>query len=218
MFQKLRQSKHTWNHKRVYRVYCELRLNLRRKPKKRLPVREKIPLMQPERSNVSWSMDFMSDALMNGKRFRTMNILDDYNREVLGIKVSVSLPSERVVTYLEEIANQRGYPIYLRLDNGPENISKVMKSWAELNGVKIRYIQPGKPAQNAYIERFNRTYRQEVLDLYLFKNVMDVQVITDEWLYEYNHERPHESLKNLSPINYKKELDSTNAVVLKMGC
>lgn len=217
MFQKIRQSKHCWNHKRVYRIYCEMELNLRRKPKRRLPSREKIPLVQPETSNISWSMDFMSDAFTNGKRFRTMNVLDDYNREVLGIKVSVSLPSERVVAYLNEIAKQRGYPVYLRLDNGPENISNIMKDWAELHGVKINYIQPGKPAQNAYIERFNRTYRQEVLDLYLFKDVMDVQVITDEWLYEYNNERPHESLKNLSPINYKKFLNSTNAVVLKMG-
>ena len=107
MFQKIRQSKHRWNHKRVYRVYCELQLNLRRKPKKRLPVREKIPLAQPASINLSWSMDFMSDALMNGKRFRTMNILDDYNREALGIKVSESLPSERVVAYLDEVANKR---------------------------------------------------------------------------------------------------------------
>lgn len=184
MFQKIRQRGYQWNHKRVYRVYCDMQLNLRRKPKKRLPSRNKIALTQPGRMNVSWSMDFMSDALTNGRRFRTVNIIDDCNREALGIKASVSLPSKRVVEFLDLIACQRGYPLQLRLDNGPENISKIMIDWAKKHGVHIHYIQPGKPAQNAYIERFNRTYREEILDMYLFRSIAHVQAITDKWLQE----------------------------------
>lgn len=212
MFQKIRQRSYAWNHKRVYRVYCDLQLNLRRKPKKRLPSREKIALAQPKRMNVSWSMDFMSDALLNGRRFRTVNVIDDCNREALGIKASVSLPTRRVTELLDFIAYQRGYPLQLRLDNGPENISKEMVAWAKKHGVHIHYIQPGKPAQNAYIERFNRTYREEVLDMYLFRNIDEVQSITDKWLQEYNGERPHESLGNLTPKGYKGQLVSTNAL------
>lgn len=213
MFQKIRQRGYRWNHKRVYRVYCELKLNLRRKPKKRLPSRNKVALTQPERINMSWSLDFMSDALMSGQRFRTLNILDDCNREALGIKASISLPSKRVTEFLDWIAARRGYPLQLRLDNGPENISNEMVLWAKKHGVYIHYIQPGKPAQNAYIERFNRTYREEVLNMHLFKNITEVQAITDQWLLEYNGERPHESLGNLTPWAFVREqLVSTNAL------
>jgi putative transposase len=213
MFHKIRQSGHRWNHKRVYRVYCDMQLNLRRKPKKRLPKREKMALMQPHQMNQSWSMDFMSDALMTGTRFRTVNVIDDCNREALGIKANKSLPAKRVIEFLDFIAFSRGYPMQLRVDNGPENISKEMQAWAKKQGVHIHYIQPGKPAQNAYIERFNRTYREEVLDMYLFKNIADVQAITDEWMVEYNNERPHESLGNLSPKKFiEKQLISINAL------
>lgn len=212
MFHKIRQRGYQWNHKRVYRVYCDMRLNLRRKPKKRLPSREKIALAQPGRMNMSWSMDFMSDALINGRRFRTVNVIDDCNREALGIKANVSLPAKRVIEFLDLIACQHGYPLQLRLDNGPENISRDMAAWAKKHGIHIHYIQPGKPAQNAYIERFNRTYREEVLDMYLFRNIAAVQAITDKWLREYNNDRPHESLGNLTPKGFKRQLVSTNAL------
>lgn len=202
MFDKLRRAGFKWNHKRVYRVYCSLKLNLKRKPKKRLPVREKMTLAQPDKINVCWSLDYMSDALMNGKKFRTANVIDDYNREVLGIKVSVSLTAQRVVDFLDQIAAFRGYPSRIRVDNGPENLAKVMRAWAAKHNIELQYIQPGKPAQNAYIERFNRTYREDVLDLYLFKSIEEVQMITDRWIIEYNHNRPHCSLGNLTPIEY----------------
>lgn len=213
MFHTLRLQGRLWNHKRVYRVYCDLRLNLRSKPKKRLARREKRVLKQPESLNVCWSMDFMSDALMNGKRFRTVNLIDDCNREALGIKASISLPAIRVAEFLDDVAVSRGYPSYLRLDNGPENISKDMVRWAEKHHVTIQYIQPGKPAQNAYIERFNRTYREAVLDMYLFRDIPEVQRITNTWLKHYNEERPHESLGNLTPKGLiEKRLLSTNAL------
>ena len=212
MFQKTRQLGFQWNHKRVYRVYCELKLNLRKKPKKRLPSRIKVKLVQPDKPNTSWSLDFMSDALINGRKFRTVNILDDWNREAMGIKASHTLPAERVTDYLDWLAMQRGYPKQLRVDNGPENISERMRVWAHGHGVRIQYIQPGKPAQNGYIERFNRTYRDEILDMYVFKNIAEVQSYTDKWLLEYNGERPHESLGNLTPWAFAKRLVSTDAL------
>lgn len=202
IFALLRRLGFGWNHKRVYRVYCSLNLNLRRKPKKRLPVREKIALDQPSTINKSWSLDYMSDALTNGRKIRTVNVIDDYNREALGIEANTSLPSKHVIAFLDTIALGRGYPEEIRMDNGPENISKAMKQWAELHNIKLKYIQPGKPAQNGYIERFNRSYREEVLDMYLFKTIQEVQHITDQWINEYNNSRPHHSLGNLTPSEY----------------
>lgn len=128
LFFKLRKAGFTWNHKRVYRVYCSLKLNLKCRPKKRLPVREKTTLVQPSSMNQSWSLDCMSDALTSGKRFRTANVIDDHNREVLGIKASISLPAQRVVEFLDDVAAIRGYPKQIRLDNGPENIAKICKA------------------------------------------------------------------------------------------
>jgi putative transposase len=190
-----------------------MQLNLRRKPKKRLPSRNRIALTKPKKMNVNWSMDFMSDALINGRSFRTVNIIDDCNREVIGIKASLSLPAIRVTEYLDQIARERGYPMKLRLDNGPENISKIMVAWAKKHHVHIHYIQPGKPAQNAYIERFNRTYREEVLDMYLFRDIKEVQAITDKWMDEYNNERPHESLGNLTPQIFRQQQIRSNNVL-----
>jgi len=212
------------NHKRLHRIYCENGFNLKRKLKKRLPKREKLQLVQPNQLNETWSLDFMSDALVNTQRFRTVNILDDGNREALGIKVGHSLPARVVTQYLDSIACWRGYPKNLRVDNGPENISRVMFDWSKQHGVNLRFIEPGKSAQNAYIERFNRTYREEVLAMYLFKNVRDVQVITDKWIREYNEQRPHQSLGNLTPceFGYKRLGQSDDflyePVCTKMGC
>jgi len=146
MFAYLRnQEGISWNHKRVYRVYCEMKLNLRVKSKKRLPAREPRPLVQPEVANISWSLDFMSDSLSSGRAFRTLNIIDDYNREILWIEIDTSLPSERVIRTLDMIATWRGYPQQIRLDNGPELISQKMVQWAKAHGVELAFIQPGKP-------------------------------------------------------------------------
>lgn len=213
LYTRLRNDGFQWNNKRVYRIYCELKLNKRRRPKKRLPSREKLALVQPKQTNMCWSLDFMSDALMNGRRFRTVNVIDDFNREALGIRAGFSLPAERVTEFLDEIAGIRGYPFELRVDNGPENISSVMSNWAANNNVNIKYIQPGKPAQNGYIERFNRTYREEVLDMNLFYDINHVQAITDEWLIKYNSKRPHESLGNLTPWQFSEKLQLPTKVV-----
>lgn len=204
LFKRLRLSGYPWNHKRVYRIYKGLKLNLRRKTKRRLPTRTPEPLAVPASANDCWSMDFMSDNLYSGRHFRTFNVIDDYNREILAIEVDMSLPALRVIRVLDRIAAYRGYPKRLRQDNGPEFISHALKLWSEQHGVKLDFIKPGKPTQNAYIERFNRTYRNEVLDCYLFNSLTEVREITDSWMVEYNHERPHESLNDLPPKLYER--------------
>lgn len=146
----LKNLGYVWNHKRIRRVYCELGLNLRVKPRKRLPARIPQPLVQPEKANQSWSLDFMSDSLASGRAFRTLNILDDFNREALWIEVDTSLPAERVIRVLEMLIDWRGHPKQIRMDNGPELISQRLKNWAEEHQILLAHIQPGKPAQNAY--------------------------------------------------------------------
>lgn len=160
------------------------------------------PLSEPGQANVSWSLDFMSDSLESGRTFRTLNILDDFNREGLWIEIDTSLPAERVVRILEMLALWRGYPQQIRIDNGPELISARLADWARQNHVELAFIQPGKPAQNAYIERFNRTYREDVLDAYLFDSIQEVQAITQDWLEEYNAVRPHDALGGLPPYQF----------------
>jgi putative transposase len=198
----LRNHGHRWNHKRIRRVYCGLALNLHRKPKKRLAARTALTLAVPVLSNQTWSLDFMSDSLSTGRAIRTLNILDDYNREALWIEVDTSLPAERVVRVLENLLFWRAAPKQIRMDNGPELISQRLACWAKEKQIELLHIQPGKPAQNAYVERFNRTFREEVLDAYLFDNLEEVRTITERWLEEYNTIRPHEALQGLSPRQY----------------
>lgn len=200
MVQRLRLLGHHWNHKRVYRVYRQMQLNLRVKPKKRLPSRHPRPLGQPERPNVCWSADFMADSLSNGRQFRTLNVIDDFNREVLWIEVDTSLPSKRVERVMDQLAAERNsYPTALRSDNGGEFIAHSLAAWASKNAVELAFIDPGKPAQNGYIERFNRTYREDVLDAYLFDDLQQVRDITEVWMEEYNTLRPHDALGGLTP-------------------
>jgi putative transposase len=187
---------------RLYRVYKALRLNLKRKGKRRLPARVKAPLLIPQRPNECWSADFMSDALWSGRRFRTFNVMDDFNREALTIQIDTSLPAKRIVRALDELIELRGKPAALRLDNGPELISEALEKWAKRHGVQRRFIQPGRPMQNGLIERFNRTYREEVLDCYVFETLEEVRGMTSEWMIRYNELRPHESLGNVSPKRY----------------
>jgi len=202
MFAYLKNQGRSWNHKRVRRVYRVLGLNLRVKPKKRLPVRDPLPLVAPAEANICWSIDFMHDSLANGRTIRTLNIIDDFNREGLWIEVDTSIPAARVVRVLDMLALWRGYPKQLRLDNGPELISHTLADWAAEHDVVLAFIQPGKPAQNAFIERFNRTYREAVLDAFLFHTVAEVQAITEDWLEEYNAIRPHEALGDVPPYQY----------------
>ncbi|TSA51885.1 MAG: IS3 family transposase, partial [Sphingobacteriales bacterium] len=167
-FAYLRKAGLPWNHKRVHRVYKELKLNLRRKGKRRLPARVKQPLHQPTAINQIWSIDFMQDRLINGRAFRTFNAMDDYNREILAIEIDTSLTATRVIRTLNQVIEYRGKPQQIRMDNGPEFISHQFELWCREKQIKLQYIQPGKPMQNGYIERFNGTYRRDILDAYLF--------------------------------------------------
>jgi len=188
-----------WNHKRVYRIYRELELNLRIRPKKRM-VREKPDaLTVPQALNEVWSMDFMHDQLSDGRCFRLFNLIDDFNREALAIDADLSLPALRVIRSLDQVIEWRGKPAVIRCDNGPEYISGELQNWAEKRSIKIEYIQPGKPQQNAYVERFNRTVRYEWLAQYHFDSITEVQDFATKWMWSYNHERPNMALGGITP-------------------
>ena len=202
-FAYLRRAQHTWNHKRVHRVYTLLQFNKRRRGKRRLPQRVKEPMQQMQGINESWSLDFMSDSLIGGRRFRTFNVIDDYNREALAIEISPSLPAKRIIRKLEEVIEWRGKPRQVRMDNGPEFTAEDFQLWCEDKKIQPKFIQPGKPVQNSLIERFNGTYRKDILNAYVFKELDEVKQLTEEWMEEYNERRPHESLNNQTPAEYR---------------
>jgi putative transposase len=203
LYHMLRNDNIVVNHKRVYRLYHELNLTMRVKAKKRLPQGVKQPLSLSTQPNQIWSIDFMSDSLQTGRRFRTFNVLDDFNREGLAIEIGISLTGPRIVRVLDRIAQQRGYPKSLRCDNGPELRSSALQQWATQHHVMLLYIQPGKPTQNAYIERFNGTYRGEILNAYIFHNLAQVRKLTEQWLMQYNYVRPHAGIGNVPPKHYR---------------
>lgn len=188
-----------WNHKRVYRTYRELELNLRIKPKKRLIRQKPEPLSVPEKINESWSMDFMHDQLEDGRSYRLFNVIDDCNREGLVIDVDFSLPAERVKRSLNQLIEWRGKPARIRCDNGPEYISGVLLNWSQEQGIELHFIQPGNPQQNAYIERYNRTVRYDWLSQNLFSSIAEVQEQATNWLWHYNHERPNMGIGGITP-------------------
>ncbi len=203
---RLRLDGHPWNHKRTWRICCQMKLNLPRRTKKRL-IRPMQPLNAPLWPNEIWSLDFMSDSLYQGRRFRTLNILDEGVREALAIEIDTSLPSHRVVRTLQQLETWRGLPKAIRLDNGPELTSHHLADWCRSKGIELCFIQPGKPNQNAFIERFNRSYRRtEVLNSWLFTSLDEVREITHQWLQSYNEERPHDALGNLLQAVFRERL------------
>lgn len=188
-----------WNHKRVYRIYKELELNLRIKPKRRL-VREKPEALSvPEQSNRCWSVDFMHDQLTDGRSYRLLNVIDDFNREGLAMEIDFSLPSERVIRSLNQLIGWRGKPQAIRSDNGPEYISDAFRQWATTHGIELIYTQPGNPQQNAYVERYNRTVRDDWLSQHQFDSLSQVQDQSTAWLWHYNHRRPNMANGGLPP-------------------
>ena len=189
-----------WNHKRVYRIYRELELNLRIKPKKRLVRQKPEPLSVPEAINDCWSMDFMHDQLSDSRSYRLFNVIDDFNREGLAIEVDFSLPASRVIRALDQVIEWRGKPNRIRCDNGPEYISNLLGDWAKSNGIELAFIQPGNPQQNAYVERYNRTVRYDWLNHYLFESIDEVQRHATNWLWTYNNERPNMALNGITPM------------------
>lgn len=201
-YYRIRRKGYNWNHKKVYRVYTEMKLNIRRRYKKRLPARVKQALYQPAGLNEVWSIDFMCDTLWDGRRFRLLNIIDDYNREVLHIETDLSLPTLRLIRVLEYLKEFRGLPQIIRVDNGPEFISHRLAMWCKEHKISLAFIQPGKPMQNGFVERCNGNIRKELLNAFVFNNLNDVREKAEEWRQDYNCSRPHQSLGFVPPVEF----------------
>lgn len=190
------------NHKRVYAVYCAAGLQVRRRRRKRLTRGERVPLAAPSRACERWSMDFMLDTLADGRPFRTLNIVDDFTRQCVAIEVDRSLPGARVVRVLERLRAEIGLPQTIVTDNGPEFAGRTLDAWAYGAGVTIRFIRPGKPIENAYVESFNGKFRDECLNEHWFISMVDAQIQIEAWRVDYNTVRPHSSLQNRTPDQF----------------
>ncbi len=202
-YKRIRREGYKWARCRVLRVYRSMGLVRRPNRRRRLPVGLRKPLEVQSELNEVWSIDFMSDSLEDGRTFRVLNVIDDCNRECLASEGAISYPSERVIRTLNRIGEEVGFPRYIRSDNGPEFISKVYKEWAQEKNITLVYAEPGKPMQNGYVERFNRTFREDVLDAYLFSSLSQYNILAEEWATDYNLYHPHESLGDTSPREYR---------------
>jgi len=191
------------NHKRVLRLYGQEGLAVRRRKRKRIGALERRqPFATPIRPNERWSMDFVSDALTDGRKFRSLNIVDDYNRECLATEVDTSLPGARVIRVLERLGELRGLPEGLVTDNGPEFAGQALDAWAYRRGVRLHFIDPGKPVQNAFIESFNGKMRDECLNEHWFATLVEARQTIEAWRRDYNEVRPHSSLGNRTPLEF----------------
>lgn len=197
------------NHKRVERLYAEekLQVPIRRKRYRRRIIRS-IPLLVPSQANERWSMDLMSDSLADGRRFRMLNIVDDFSRECIAIEVDTSIPGARVVRVLEHLGQIRELPRTVVLDNGTEFTSKAMLLWSENSGIRLHFIEPGKPSQNAFAESFNGKFRDECLNENWFDGMPDAREKIETWRVDYNTQRPHRSLRQLTPFEYREKTEN----------
>jgi putative transposase len=204
------------NHKRIYRLYVEEKLSLRRKRgRKRSRVRQ--PLPEAVAANQVWSVDFMTDALSSGRRFRILNVVDDYTRECLAIEVDTSLGGVRVVRVLEELKQRRGLPRQIRSDNGPEFVSRAVDQWAYEQGLQWHTIQPGRPMENGYVESFNGRFRDECLNENWFRDLADARAKIADWQQDYNEKRPHSSLQYRTPVEFAAQAASFYRAGLGQG-
>ena len=190
------------NHKQTERLYYEEGLSLRRKRRRKGAAGVRVVMASPQRINERWSMDFVTDSIVTGRRFRSLTIVDDYSRECPAIEVDTSLGGRRVVGVLERLAETRGLPEVITIDNGPEFAGRVLDEWAYRKGVKLNFIRPGKPVENAYIESFNGRLRDECLNTNWFMNLKHAREIIEDWRRDYNEVRPHTSLKGATPKEY----------------
>lgn len=200
----LRADGHVVNRKRTYRLYCEEGLQVRTKRRKKL-FRPRVPMAVPEAPNERWSVDFVSDQLANGRRFRVFNVVDDYSREAILQVVDFSISGARLARELDQLAQRRPLPARIVMDNGPELTSKAMFFWSQHKGVKLHFIQPGKPTQNAFVESFNGKFREYCLNLHWFASLEDARSTIDAWRHHYNYERPHRSLGKKPPAVFARE-------------
>lgn len=205
LYQKLRQKGVKVNHKKVRRLYNENKLKLRIKPRRKLKV-IKQPLTTPTQAQKVWALDFTHDSLSNGSNLRSLNIVDLFSSRAVDVYVDRNINSHKVIDVLEQLKLEQGLPDIIRSDNGREFRCKLVQDWAIHNNVKWDFIQPGKPMQNGYCERFNGTFRYEVLDAYIFDSLAEARVIIKDWLHEYNYERPHNRLHGLTPVQYEENM------------
>jgi putative transposase len=206
----LRREGYLINHKRTERLYREEGLSLRRKKRRKRGSHLRVVLAGPGRVNQHWSMDFVADSLFNGRRLRILTVVDDFSKECPVLEVDHSLTGKRVTRVLERVALTRGLPEVITVDNGPEFISKALDAWAYANGVKLNFIQPGKPTQNCYIESFNGKFRDECLDEHVFVSLHHAQKTIETWRQDYNANRPHRSLKQLTPEEFAARCNQQN--------
>ena len=204
----LRREGWVVNKKLVYRLYCEEGLGMRRrKPRRRKSVQVREARVPVERANETWSMDFMSDQLVGGQRFRLLTLVDNHSCESLAIEVGQRLTGDDVVRVLEQVAAERGKPRSIRVDNGPEFISRSLDLWASFNGVKLDFSRPGKPTDNAVIESFNGRLRDECLNQHWFLSLDEAKRLTEAWREDYNRVRPHASLGHRTPFEFARLVD-----------
>lgn len=201
----LRREGFEVNHKRVYRLYKLEGLAVRKKKRKRMASAARTPMELPTRPNQQWSMDFLSDCLFDGRRLKVLAVLDNFNREALVLEVDTSITGRRVKRILDEIAAERGYPESITSDNGPEFTSRVMDAWAYKHGIKLDFIDPGKPVQNALVESFNGRFRDECLNENWFTSLDDARTKIESWRWDYNWVRPHGSLGQETPVEFAKQ-------------
>jgi len=205
----LRREGFAVNRKRVQRLYREAGLTVRRRKRKRIGPVERHPLPKPVAANISWSMDFVSDGLADGRRVRCLTIVDDCTRECLAIEVDTSLTGKRVVAVLERLIEQRSAPQSITVDHGPEFEGQTLDAWAYQHDIRLAFIRPGKPVENAYIESFNGKFRDECLSMEWFRNRIDAKIVIEHFRRQYNEVRPHSSLGQLTPVEFKQRLIST---------
>jgi putative transposase len=194
------------NRKRTYRLYCELGMQVRTKKRKKL-VRPRLPMAVPSQSNERWSLDFVSDQLANGRRIRILNIVDDFSRTCVGQLVDTSISGARLARYLDELKTERGLPTTIVLDNGPELTSKAMFLWSQRCHVKLQFIQPGKPTQNAFVESFNGKFRDHCLNQHWFIDLDEARRVVEAWRRHYNEVRPHSALGCVSPKLFERHAE-----------
>lgn len=190
------------NHKRTERIYHEEGLALRKKRRRKGAAGARATMPAAVRPNQNWSMDFVSDSIVTGRRFRALAIVDDYSRECPAIEVDTSLGGARVVSVLERLAETRGLPEAITLDNGPEFAGKALDEWAFRKGIKLNFIRPGKPIENAYAESFNGRLRDECLNTNWFLSLKQARDVIEDWRKDYNSIRPHSSLNGLAPDEF----------------
>lgn len=200
-------SREGWrvNHKKIRRIYSEEKLSLRTKKRKKRASHLRVILPTPDAPNQRWSMDFMMDTLVNGRRFRILTVVDNFSRECPLLEVAVSMTGKTVAGHLDGLGKERGYPQAITVDNGTEFFSRAMDAWAYHNKVQLAFIRPGKPVENAFIESFNGRLRDECLNATLFHSINDAKEKIETWRRDYNENRPHSSLGNISPNEFVRK-------------